>query len=103
MPPSERTIAIVEDDASFRCAIERLLRASEFEAQTFTSAEEFLSSAAPELHACLILDIHLPTLRQGAILPAVCKAHWRSFPFRPTIDGTFDCPYVALFAKSKVA
>src|SRR5215831_1390944 len=60
MPPSKRTIAIVEDDASFRRAIERLLRAIGFEAQAFASAEEFLSSAAPESHACLILDIHLP-------------------------------------------
>src|SRR5262245_42209335 len=60
MPPSKRTIAIVEDDGSFRRAIERLLRATGFEAQTFASAEKFLSSAAPESHACLILDIHLP-------------------------------------------
>src|SRR6516162_8267242 len=40
--------------------LERLLRASGFEAHTFGSAEEFLNSAMPESHACLILDIHLP-------------------------------------------
>jgi FixJ family two-component response regulator len=56
------TIAIVEDDASFRRALERLLRASGFEAHTFGSAEEFLNSAMPESHACLILDIHLPRM-----------------------------------------
>ena len=39
--------------------LERLLRASGFEAHTFGSAEEFLNSAMPESHACLILDIHL--------------------------------------------
>ena len=39
------SIAIVEDDASFRRAAERLLRASGFEAHTFASAEEFLKSA----------------------------------------------------------
>jgi FixJ family two-component response regulator len=60
MPVSKRTIAIVEDDASYRRALERLLRASGFEAYTFASAEEFLDSAAPESHGCLILDIHLP-------------------------------------------
>jgi FixJ family two-component response regulator len=37
-----------------------LLRASGFEAYTFASAEKFLGSAAPESHACLILDIQLP-------------------------------------------
>ena len=60
MPASKSTIAIVEDDASFRRALERLLCASGFEVHTFASAEEFLGSAAPESHACLILDIRLP-------------------------------------------
>ena len=60
MPASKCNIAIVEDDASLRRALERLLRASGFEAHTFASAEEFLGSAAPESHACLILDIRLP-------------------------------------------
>ena len=59
-PASKWTIAIVEDDASLRRALERLLRASGFEAHTFASAEEFLGSAVPESHACLVLDIRLP-------------------------------------------
>jgi FixJ family two-component response regulator len=60
MPPTKCTIAIVEDDASFRRALERLLRAFGFDAHTFASAEEFLKSTAPESHACLIVDLHLP-------------------------------------------
>ena len=60
MPASKCTIAIVEDDASFRRALERLLCASGFDAHAFASAEEFLGSAVPESHACLILDIRLP-------------------------------------------
>jgi FixJ family two-component response regulator len=60
MPASKWTIAIVEDDASLRRALERLLCASGFEAHTFASAEEFISTAAPESYACLILDIRLP-------------------------------------------
>jgi FixJ family two-component response regulator len=60
MPASECSIAIVEDDASLRLALKRLLCASGFEAHTFASAEEFLGSAAPQSHACLILDIRLP-------------------------------------------
>jgi len=59
-PASKCTIGIVEDDASFRRALGRLLCASGFEAHTFASAEEFLGSAVPESHACLILDIRLP-------------------------------------------
>jgi FixJ family two-component response regulator len=60
MSASKSTIAIVEDDASFRRALQRLLGASGFEAHTFASAEEFLGSAAWESYACLILDIRLP-------------------------------------------
>ena len=54
------TIALVEDDPSFCRAIERLLRASGLEVQTFASAEELLGSVAPKSHACLILDVQLP-------------------------------------------
>jgi len=60
MPANNCSVAIIEDDASLRRALERLLRASGFEAHTFTSGEEFLGSAEPESHACLILDIQLP-------------------------------------------
>jgi FixJ family two-component response regulator len=60
MPASIQTIAIVEDDASFNRALERLLTASGFATRTFLSAEEFFASDALESHACLILDINLP-------------------------------------------
>jgi FixJ family two-component response regulator len=57
---SKSIIGIVEDDESFRRALQRLLDASGFEAHTFASAEEFLRVAGPESYACLILDIRLP-------------------------------------------
>ena len=60
MPPSRQTIAIVEDDASFNRALERLLNAAGFATLAFASAEEFLASAKPNSYACVILDIHLP-------------------------------------------
>jgi FixJ family two-component response regulator len=60
MSASKCNIAIVEDDASLRRALERLVCVSGFEAHTFASAEEFLDSAVPKSYACLILDIRLP-------------------------------------------
>jgi len=60
VPTAKQTVAIVEDDAGYNLALERLLRASGFATKTFLSAEDFLASAAPESHGCLILDIHLP-------------------------------------------
>lgn len=60
IPVTSQPIAIVDDDARCNRALGRLLRASGFETSSFGSAEEFLASHAPESHACLILDIHLP-------------------------------------------
>ena len=57
-----RPIAVVDDDAGMRNAMEQLLRAAGFEVAAFTSAEEFLASAMSQPAACLIFDVHLPGL-----------------------------------------
>lgn len=53
-------ISIVDDDASVREALCRLLRAVGFEANAFASAEEYLSSHQPRNPDCLILDVRMP-------------------------------------------
>ena len=53
-------IAVVEDDAGLRTAIEQLLRSAGFRAMTFESAEDFLASEDRGDVACLIADINLP-------------------------------------------
>jgi len=58
--PSKCIIGVVEDDVSFRRAIERLLNAFGFEVHAFASAEEFLETAPAASYACLVIDIHLP-------------------------------------------
>jgi FixJ family two-component response regulator len=50
-------IAVVDDDASFRKAVGRLVRLWGFRTGTFASAEEYLRIAAPA--DCLVLDLHL--------------------------------------------
>jgi FixJ family two-component response regulator len=52
-------VAVVDDDESFACALERLFRASGFDVQTYPSAEAFLASPAPRRPDCLVLDIQL--------------------------------------------
>ena len=52
-------IAIVDDDASVRKALERLLKAAGFEATSFASAPEFLQGGLATPPECLVLDIHL--------------------------------------------
>ena len=55
-------IAVVEDDAGMRRALERLLRVAGFQPLLFASAEAFLGEQAAQSAACLVLDIHLPGL-----------------------------------------
>lgn len=52
-------IYIVDDDASVRKALQRLLQSAGFNVETFSSAKEFLQSEHRETRSCLILDIHL--------------------------------------------
>ncbi len=53
-------VAVVDDDADVRAALNRLLRAMNHEVRLFASAEEF--SAESISVDCLILDIRLPGL-----------------------------------------
>jgi len=57
MPQSH--VAIVDDDASLRRALTRLLHSAGLQVAAFASAEEFLASGGSSAPACLILDIHL--------------------------------------------
>ena len=59
MPNVTRLVCIVDDDHSIRRALRRLIQFAGFTAETFASAEDFLSSAALARTACLVLDIHL--------------------------------------------
>lgn len=58
-PSVGSVIVIVEDDASLRRALERLLRAAGFTVRAFRSAEEFLQGPCEPVPDCFVLDIHL--------------------------------------------
>jgi FixJ family two-component response regulator len=53
-------VFVVDDDASVRTALDRLLRSVRMDVKVFASAEEFLTSAHPRKPDCLILDVRLP-------------------------------------------
>jgi FixJ family two-component response regulator len=54
-------VAVVDDDKSVRKALQRLLRASDLDADTFASAEDFLASLPQaSLPDCLVLDLQMP-------------------------------------------
>src|SRR5262245_55550625 len=55
-------VAVVDDEASVRKALGRLLAASDLKAETFASGQEFLASLPAGQPDCLILDLHMPGL-----------------------------------------
>ena len=68
------TIAIVDDDDSIRHALRQLLRAADFDALTFATAEEFLRSADRAHVDCLIADINLPGMSGVALVQALAAS-----------------------------
>jgi FixJ family two-component response regulator len=59
MLKTKTNVVVVDDDDSFARALGRLLRASGFEVQTYSSGEAFLASTALPPPDCLVLDIQL--------------------------------------------
>lgn len=55
-------VIIVDDDASFRTFLSRLVGTAGLKASLFASAEEFLEASPPDGPACLVLDVQMPGL-----------------------------------------
>ena len=55
-------IHIVDDDASFRTSIFRLLHASGYEVASYDSAASFLNAVATARPGCILLDVQMPSL-----------------------------------------
>ena len=53
-------ISIIDDNASIRMALKRLIESTGLPAENFGSAEEFLVSCRSQDSACVILDLQLP-------------------------------------------
>jgi FixJ family two-component response regulator len=55
-----KLVAVVEDDESYRLALERLLKSAGFSVRLFACAEDFLDSGQQFETGCLIADIRMP-------------------------------------------
>src|SRR3982750_1220628 len=55
-------IAIVDDDASVRRSLLRVVESAGYKAETFASAREFLAWLPHGQAACLVLDVHMDEL-----------------------------------------
>jgi len=55
-------VFVVDDDASMRQALARLLQSVQLQVEVFASPQEFLQSKRPDVPGCLVLDVRLPGL-----------------------------------------
>jgi len=74
-------VSVVDDDISVRRSLSRLIRAAGWDAETFSSANEFMERLPSPGAACVLLDIQMPGLtgpqlhewmaENGVLLPVV--------------------------------
>ncbi len=60
MKDSDPMVFVVDDDASVRDAVRKLISSVGLRVETFGSTREFLNAKRPEAPACLVLDVRLP-------------------------------------------
>lgn len=72
-------VAVIEDDDSYRVAVQRLLKSEGFSVRSFASAEEFLNSGDQQETGCLISDIRMPGM-SGLDLQAKLNAEHCPIP-----------------------
>jgi FixJ family two-component response regulator len=81
MTASPATIHVVDDDASFRKSVARLLTASGYQLALYESASQFLETANWDAPACVLLDVRMPDItglqlqeslkKMGEIVPII--------------------------------
>jgi FixJ family two-component response regulator len=71
---SEPVVFIVDDDASVRKSLERLVRSVGLRGETFASASEFLQCADSDGPCCLVLDVRMPELSGLALQETLAAA-----------------------------
>jgi FixJ family two-component response regulator len=94
---------VVDDDESVRESLPDLLKEFGFEAQAFSSAEEFLASESIAETRCLVLDVAMPGMtgpdlqreltRRDQSIPIVFITAHRDAALRPRLiaQGAVDC------------
>ena len=86
------SVLLVDDDASVRRALARLIKSAGHQVQTFASAQEFLGThgGGAEEAGCLVLDVRMPGLT-GMDLQQELQSKNRSLPI-VFITGHGDIP-----------
>jgi two-component system CheB/CheR fusion protein len=66
----ELSVFVVDDDAAVRDSLKTLLELQSFSVKTFETCQDFLSASSGD-GACLVLDIHLPSMSGFELMEAM--------------------------------
>jgi len=67
-------VAVVDDEASVRKALGRLLRLAGYEVIAFASGEALLESLLAHVPDCVLLDVHMPGLSGLQVQTHLCES-----------------------------
>ncbi|MEC5398053.1 response regulator transcription factor [Uliginosibacterium sp. H1] len=95
--PARVVVRVVDDDPSFRTAIQRLLRSAGFEVSTYASVAEVLLDAQ-QTPGCFLLDMDLPDASGLELQRAL--SHWQDPPPVVFLSGMSDVPSTATAMKA---
>ena len=101
MREADATVLVVDDDASVRRGLGRLLRAAGYRVELFASAQEFLERGDPAGPRCLVLDVRMPG-QSGLELHEQLVAAGRDIPVI-FITGHGDIPMAVQAMKAGAA
>jgi FixJ family two-component response regulator/DNA-binding winged helix-turn-helix (wHTH) protein len=74
---AEPFVIVIDDDPDIRDALRGLLRTVGLRVELFSSVQEFLDSATPNLPGCLVLDVRLPGRSGLDFQEELAKANFR--------------------------
>jgi FixJ family two-component response regulator len=74
LPDRQQVVAVVDDEAPVRCALERLLRSAGLAVETFASGAEFFLSLRFRQPDCVLLDLSMPGMSGVAVLARLAAA-----------------------------
>jgi len=83
----ERSIAVIDDDASFRVALVESLSSLGYSARGFSSAEEFIAGNGTEPYDCAITDIYMPGMSGFDLIQQLLARHSSLPVIMITADG----------------
>ena len=106
MHAANLVIYLVDDDASIRRALTRLLKSIGLETFAFASAEAFLQASPWIPEACLILDVQLPGMTGWGLVDHLRATHTKmpviimtAYHERQTQDRAREADIVAYLRK----